>query len=451
MVWLINSRILRKPVTLMGAACTSMIVGVFIFNRVLSSDHRVCDVASCSSASKSPSYERLQKNEASKKLKHPFVKKVDVNFLGSNTPIEDRFVVGASSNLGAAMFSVIDGHKGYHCSHHLQNHLLQHLSSHLHSVLESSLRNDVAIVMDMNSTTRFLEGYTVEEFQSNPFANVESSAIKECLKKSYLSLDSDISNAGLEAVKAVMQGHSLSDDIKQCIRTAIDGACVITAMVTPEELYVASTGDCRVVLGQKLPNNTWKALPLSVDQNAQNPVEVERLFQSHPGEEDTVIVANRVLGSLMPFRTFGDVDFKWDEKHLRSVVPYVWPNYLTPPYITAEPVITDHKLRADTDKFMILASDGLWERMSNEEAVNIVAETIKTKQPPSTSFFSFFSGKSSKEECCTEVENAATKLLWHALGGTEDGVRELLDVSPQYSRMFRDDITILVVFFESSV
>lgn len=436
----------------MGAACTSMLVGVFIFNKIVA-DGNTCSVASCSSA-RYPSYERLQKNEASRKVKHPLVKSFDVNFLGSNSPIEDRFVVGTSSNLGAALFSVIDGHKGDHCSHHLQKNLLQHISSFLHNTLENDRKDDLTILMDMNSTTK--DGYMVKEIETQPSVLLESDAVKECLRESYLSMDNDISNKGLQALKSVLQGHSFSDDIRKCIKTAIDGACVITAMVTTQEVIVANTGDCRVVLGQKFPNNTWRAVPLSVDQNAQNSLEVERLFQTHPGEEDTVIIGNRVLGSLMPFRTFGDVDFKWEEKYLLGVIPRVWPNYLTPPYVTAEPVISEHKVKG-TDKFLILASDGLWERMSNEDAVNIVAECIKAKEPAAAagfSVFSFFSSRSSSSndrDCCTEVENAATKLLWHALGGTEETVSKLLNISPQYSRMFRDDITVLVVFFEDSV
>ena len=49
----------------------------------------------------------------------------------------------------------------------------------------------------------------------------------------------------------------------------------------------------------------------------------------------------------MPFRTFGDVDFKW-EKYLEGIVQ-VWPNYYTPPYVIAEPVITKHKIRQETN------------------------------------------------------------------------------------------------------
>lgn len=49
--------------------------------------------------------------------------------------------------------------------------------------------------------------------------------------------------------------------------------------------------------------------------------------------------------------------------------------------------------------------------------------------------------------------NAATHLLRHALGGTEYGIEhtkisQLLSMPPEVVRLFRDDITITVVYFD---
>ena len=259
-----------------------------------------------------------------------------------------------------------------------------------------------------------------------------------------MSLDSDIGEAALADIKMVLLGHSFTTEMKERVMTAIEGACAITALVRQRNVFVANTGDCRVVIGQKLPDNTWEAIPLSHDHNALNEAEVQRLKSSHPGEENTVIIGDRVLGSLMPFRTFGDVDFKWEKKYLENVVP-VWPNYFTPPYMTAEPVVTKHEVQAG-DKFMILASDGLWERITNEDAVNVVVQSMRGAVPHGKSWAaSFFKGRKNDAECC--LENAATQLLWHALGGTDETVTQLLNVDQRWSRMFRDDITVIVVFF----
>ncbi len=394
-------------------------------------------VASCASVGV---YQILQKNEASKKLKNHRVKGFDVNFLGSNSPIEDRFVVGASNNLGATLFSVIDGHKGAHCSHYLQHHMLQHVSTALHKTGDVKDKDDLRIILNMNSTPFVVNSQAEVELQ--PKDGFDGNLIKGCLQKSLSLLDDSFCNAALEDIKLIQKGRSLSPDMKQRVMTAIEGACAITAVVRKDDIFVANTGDCRVVIGRETAGKTWTAVPLSDDQNAQNKAEVKRLQDAHPGE--TVIVENRVLGSLMPFRTFGDADFKWEKKYLQGLMT-TWINYETPPYVTAEPVVTHCKIE-ESDHFLIIGSDGLWERVSNEEAVNVVARTLGEKKfSKKRSFFGSIFGESRDDECCRD--NAATQLLWHVLGGSDSKVSQLLNVDPRVSRMYRDDITIIVVYF----
>ena len=437
-------RTLRHPATLLGAACTTVFIGFLLLNRLILNS-ATC-VAGC--ATDMYIYERLQKNEASKKVRHPTVKSFDVNYLGSNSPIEDRFVVGFNKNLGLGLFSVIDGHKGHRCSHFLQNHILQFIISTLKSQVATDQTADVEILMNMNFTSiSTLGDASLEDSNDNTkaFDHIPTSVVEECLTASFKSLDEHISSQALSDIKLVLQGHAMAPDMRERIMRAIEGACVTLAMVQANTISVATTGDCRVVLGQQHMDNEWTALPLSVDQNVNNALEVQRVKSAHPGEEDTVIFNGRILGSLMPFRSFGDVDFKWEKQYLEGIVP-VWPYYQTPPYMTAEPVVTHHKLQK-ADKFMIIASDGLWERISSEKAVNVVAASIEHKGEQ-TSTFSLKSlfGKTTDEQCC--VKNAATELLWHALGGSDEAVSKLLDVAPNYSRMVRDDITITVVFFK---
>ena len=428
----------RRPASVLGATCTTLFVGALIINNFF-----LNNAASCiSSCSQYLSHERLQKNEASKKVKHPVIRSFDVNYLGSNSPIEDRFVTGVSPGLGIGLFSVIDGHKGSRCSHFIQNHLLQYVTSELFTKVGESNKSDFKISMAMNQSTQDPEpslAWLTDSVESIPFSVTE-----QCLTSSFNSLEEYISNKALNDAKLILQGHSMTPEMKENILQAIEGACVTLAMVQKDSISVATTGDCRVVIGREEIDHSWKAIPLSMDQNSMNTLEVERVRKAHPGEENTIIYNGRVLGSLMPFRTFGDVDFKWESKYLESLVP-VWPNYITPPYITAEPVITHHR-RIGNDRFMVIASDGLWERISNEKVVEVVAKTIELERNHKNSF-SFLNvfGKGGSTNCCQQ--NAATQLLWHALGGSEETVSKLLDVAPGYSRMVRDDITIIVVFF----
>ena len=45
--------------------------------------------------------------------------------------------------------------------------------------------------------------------------------------------------------------------------------------------------------------------------------------------------------------------------------------HFTEPILSADPSVTVTRLKPE-DEFMILASDGLWEHLSNQEAVDIV-------------------------------------------------------------------------------
>ena len=431
-------RLSRRPTTTVFGACTTLFVGAVLFNKLFLNNAATC-IANCSTAIRYFSYERLQKNEATKRVKHPVVKKIEVNFLGSNSPIEDRFVTGFSSSLGIGIFSVIDGHKGCRCANYIQNHLLRFVSSALTKNI-GTFQSDLEVCMSMNQT--FASKDHTSDVEPKSVESISLPVAEECLTSSFNALENHISSQALSDVKLIMQGHSMTPDMKERIMRAIEGACVTLAIVQTDAISVATTGDCRVVVGRQV-GRSWQALPLSVDQNAMNENEVERLKMAHPGE-DYVVLNGRVLGSLMPFRTFGDVDFKWDAKYLEGLVS-VWPNYKTPPYITALPVVTHHE-QTPGDKFMVIASDGLWERVGNEDVVNIVANTLEegTDNHGSFSLLKYFS-KGSSTKCCPP--NAATRLLWHALGGTDEEVTKLLDVPPGYSRMVRDDITIIVVFF----
>lgn len=493
MVWLMRSKALRKPVVLVGAACTSVFLGVMVFDRILSSPQQQQlhflsqshnhsphssprhskHCSSCTNSSMQPSYAKLKKYEATRFFKNSVIKRLDVVFLGSNSPIEDRFVVGTSENLGGTFFSMIDGHKGTHCSQFLQENMLQHVSAHLHERTGPHGQDDLQILLDMDLVEREALARNSEQ---SPKATViaggegvadtgddaESAAriIEEGLRESLASLDDKISKKALEEVKLILSGHSMTPEMKETIMSAVDGACSLTAMVRQHDIIVANTGDCRVVLGQRAGGPTggnFKPLPLSEDQNAMNAKEVERVRTSHPGEE-TVIFAGRVLGGLMPFRTFGDIDYKWERKYLQGILPMV-PNYKTPPYVTAEPVMSRHQLSKE-DKFVIIATDGFWERVGNQDAVDTVAGlTSRSSRGRKRSLKGFLGGKSdpaaggdvaagddssaSIPPCCKV--NAATELLWLALGGREELVAELLRLDPKISRMHRDDITIMVL------
>ena len=44
--------------------------------------------------------------------------------------------------------------------------------------------------------------------------------------------------------------------------------------------------------------------------------------------------------------------------------------------MAAQPQVVQHQL-SSRDEFVVLASDGLWDKLSNEEAVGLVFDTVK--------------------------------------------------------------------------
>lgn len=48
------------------------------------------------------------------------------------------------------------------------------------------------------------------------------------------------------------------------------------------------------------------------------------------------------------------------------------PKPFVEPILSSEPSICVHKIRPEDDQFIVFASDGLWEHLSNQEVVDIV-------------------------------------------------------------------------------
>ena len=111
---------------------------------------------------------------------------------------------------------------------------------------------------------------------------------------------------------------------------------------------------------------------------------------------------------------------------------------------------------------MILASDGFWDCVSNEQAVGLVEMWMKAKQEGAIGkkirkeqsqgglARRITSGRKAREEDFVVVdENCAAHLVRNALGGSDEEVLcGMVGAQPSISRDVRDDITIQVVFFE---
>ncbi|KAI0554181.1 phosphatase 2C-like domain-containing protein [Xylaria curta] len=370
--------------------------------------------------------------------------------LASNSPCEDAFIHGSfsnpfdtgNSNASKWMaWAVFDGHCGWQLSNLLKTQLMPFV------------RRSLA------------------EAKSADGSEVSEEAVQQALTKSFTTLDDVL----VKSATAIIESDLPFAEKARHLEPAYAGACALLTLFDPQsrKLHVASTGDCRAVLGQKTADGKWEATALSVDCTGATPSEMERIKAQFPDEPD-VVQGGRVWG-LQPSRTFGDGMWKWTaelKKNLRyhfnglslpSQTRYK--NYKDGPYVTAEPLVTTTQIpdpKEGRPSFLILATDGLWDTMSSEQAVDLVGKWYDRQQKGASvvepekkteDFGPVVLGW--KQQCKYEErkatfrdDNAAVHLMRNGLGGAdEEMVRGALAFRYPNSRDIRDDITVQVVFF----
>ncbi|XP_057963281.1 probable protein phosphatase 2C 33 [Malania oleifera] len=149
------------------------------------------------------------------------------------------------------------------------------------------------------------------------------------------------------------------------MHTNIDCFCSGTTAVTlikqGKDLVVGNVGDSRAVLGTRDKDDSLLAVQLTVDLKPNLPGEAERIrkykgrvfaLQDEP-EVARVWLPNNDSPGLAMARAFGDFCLK---------------DY----GLISEPDISYRRL-TDKDEFIVLATDGIWDVLSNKEVVDIVS------------------------------------------------------------------------------
>uniref|UniRef100_UPI00358F6555 protein phosphatase 1B-like isoform X3 n=1 Tax=Myxine glutinosa TaxID=7769 RepID=UPI00358F6555 len=141
------------------------------------------------------------------------------------------------------------------------------------------------------------------------------------------------------------------------IKNGLDrsGSTVVAVMVSPRYLYFINCGDSRAVLYRN-----GRIHFCTEDHKPCNPAEKERI-QKAGGS----VMIQRVNGSLAVSRALGDFDYKCvDGKGA------------TEQLVSPEPEVYTVE-RSDSDEFVVLACDGVWDVMSNEELGQFVHSRLQ--------------------------------------------------------------------------
>ncbi|KAI0121733.1 phosphatase 2C-like domain-containing protein [Xylariales sp. AK1849] len=368
------------------------------------------------------------------------VTKYHTTRIASNSPVEDYLVHGHfSSRPGSSWYAwgVLDGHAGSQTAQLLATQLIP-------------------------AVGRALSAAPLE------------SSVSETIKNAFVELDDVIVQGALQAA---VSDAPYQDRVTR-LAQGYAGSCALLSLFDPTtRTLTACVGDSLAVLVQKGADGKWRATPLSVDQTGENEDEIARINAEHPGEEGTV-KNGRVLG-IMVSRDFGDGRHKWNPGFLEECKrnydgfnPLSEEKYAvkTPPYLTVEPVITSTKIDDRRPSFLILATDGFWDRVSNEQAVSLVSQWLDWKKADSlllqpaaqksdAEYGPFELEKHrqgavefrfSEERTTLQDTNAAVHLVRNALDGNyHEIVSSTLAFGPPFARYIRDDITVQVVFFHS--
>lgn len=392
------------------------------------------------------------------------VTRYDICQLPSNSPIEDdraeeiiQVPILQDNNIKTStdwmFFGIFDGHGGWTTSSKLRDQLISYIVHELGTIFKPAPEDNLRYVPN---------GATIDQ----------------AIKNGFLKLDHELVNKNIERL--------LNDNSKakaaELLMPALSGSCGLISFYDTNLslLKVAVTGDSRALLGS-FKENRWTVRQLSIDQTGSNPTEVARIISEHP-DEPNVIRNGRVLGALEPTRAFGDCRYKLpasiQERIYKQFFGKRLPNNLnSPPYVTAEPVITTTKINPENNDFLVMASDGLYEMLSNEEIVGLVVKWMEKEKmvKPQHSFWNYFGSKENKLPEVSDVtndktskqpfrknkhssasgaflledRNVSTHLIRNALsnGGSREQTSMLISIPNPVSRRYRDDLTVTVVFF----
>ncbi|XP_019429147.1 PREDICTED: probable protein phosphatase 2C 60 isoform X2 [Lupinus angustifolius] len=211
------------------------------------------------------------------------------------------------------------------------------------------------------------------------------------------------------------------------------GSCCLVGVICNGTLYVANAGDSRAVLGRVVKaTGEVLAMQLSTEHNASIESVRHELHSLHPDDSNIVVLKHnvwRVKGIIQVSRCIGDAYLKRAEFNRKPLyADFILDEPFKMPILSSEPSITVHQLQPH-DRFIILASDGLWEHLSNQEAVDIVANNPHTG--------------SARRLVKVALQEAAKKreMRYSDLQKIDRGVR----------RHFHDDITVIVVYLDSNL
>ncbi|KAL2725289.1 protein phosphatase 1L [Vespula squamosa] len=318
---------------------------------------------------------------------------------GHRARMEDRFVVNEDlNNTGVSLFAVFDGHGGEFAANYARDKLIPNINKKVielkdmiagrfSEIQKNNQINNQPIFQSENKKDGKIDSTTIERKKSFR-KTVSTSVTDDCMKNSVGVTDPELldkldslSRPITREVRPCRSGETqpeidmttyldgdkinygrlLTDEVLAVDRLLVKaakknmdvaGTTALIALLEDNKLVVANVGDSRGVMCDGKGN----AIPLSFDHKPQQEREKKRIYKA--GGLVTFNGVWRVAGILATSRALGDYPLK-DKK-----------------LVIADPDILTFDLSDHNPMFLVLASDGLWDTFTNEEAVAFIKERI---------------------------------------------------------------------------
>jgi serine/threonine protein phosphatase PrpC len=202
-----------------------------------------------------------------------------------------------------------------------------------------------------------VEGHFVSEF----IKEVLPYYMSENLKKRNILKETELVHQIITETFVIVNNMLVDNE---SINSLFSGTTCVSVIFTPERLIVPNIGDSRAVMGRyDKSTGKYKAIELSRDHKPTEKDEAKRIYENdgriQPFTEDgefvgpqRVWIKEEEVPGLAMTRSFGD--------RVAATVG-----------VMSEPEIKEFDF-CEEDKYMIIASDGIWEFISSQECIDII-------------------------------------------------------------------------------
>uniref|UniRef100_A0A7R9YVZ8 PPM-type phosphatase domain-containing protein n=1 Tax=Chlamydomonas euryale TaxID=1486919 RepID=A0A7R9YVZ8_9CHLO len=170
----------------------------------------------------------------------------------------------------------------------------------------------------------------------------------------------------MQAISAAFLEAQASLESTSRIDCEFSGTTAVVSLLKGNTLTTGWVGDSRGVIGRETQENGWEAIELTEDHKPANPEEQARIIASNGRVERLVDEVGEAMG---PYRVW--LQYAWIpglamSRALGDVLAHSVGVSSQPEHSVVE--------LDPSHKFMILASDGVWEFINSAEAVDIVRQ-----------------------------------------------------------------------------